>query len=166
MSRRKRSHRRSSGCAWLVDRVRPGAFSSHAAKTAFDCDQNAPAAKWQPDAARAIPRSPGYRPDAATSPEGGFSRPSGLPSGASHRLGQPAPQRERRRMSFAPQEVAAQQVASTCLDETGRAIVRELYHAVSSITDEPALLILISSWADGVDDEDILEGLRCLHETG
>jgi hypothetical protein len=53
---------------------------------------------------------------------------------------------------------AREEDAHTCLDDTGRAIVRELYHAVSSLTEEPAPLILISSWADGVDDEEILEG--------
>lgn len=53
----------------------------------------------------------------------------------------------------------------TCLDETGRKIVRELYHAVSNLTDDLGLLAVVGSWGDTLDDA-VLEGLRAWNEMG
>lgn len=54
----------------------------------------------------------------------------------------------------------------TCLDETGQEIVRELYHAISNLTDDPGLLAVISSWGDTLDDTEVLEELKAWNEMG
>ena len=54
----------------------------------------------------------------------------------------------------------------TCLDETGINIKNELYKAVSALTGDPCLLAMIGSWADTLDDEDILSGLQRYNEMG
>lgn len=48
----------------------------------------------------------------------------------------------------------------TCLDETGAEIVKEIYVAVSRVTDDAGLLSIIGSWGDTMDDRHILDMLR------
>jgi hypothetical protein len=54
----------------------------------------------------------------------------------------------------------------TCLDDTGNAIVRELYKAVGSLTDDPSLLSCIGSWGDTMDDAEVLQMLKRWNEMG
>ena len=54
----------------------------------------------------------------------------------------------------------------TCLDDTGHKIVRELYQAVNTLTDDPGLLSCIGSWGDTMDDVDVLHDLKCWNEMG
>jgi hypothetical protein len=59
-----------------------------------------------------------------------------------------------------------EQPMQTCLDDTGNAIVRELYKAVSSLTDDAGLLSCIGSWGDTMDDAEVLEMLKRWNEMG
>jgi hypothetical protein len=54
----------------------------------------------------------------------------------------------------------------TCLDDTGHKIVRELYKAVSTLTDDPGLLSCIGSWGDTMDDAETLRMLQRWNEMG
>ena len=55
---------------------------------------------------------------------------------------------------------------STCLDETGLLIVREIYRACEMLGADPGLLSAIGSWGDTLDDTDILEMLKSWNEMG
>lgn len=48
----------------------------------------------------------------------------------------------------------------TCLNDTGHKIVRELYQAVRTLTDDPGLLSCIGSWGDTMDDAEVLAMLK------
>jgi hypothetical protein len=54
----------------------------------------------------------------------------------------------------------------TCLDDTGHMIVRELYKAISSLTNDAGLLSCIGSWGDTMDDAEVLQTLKAWNEMG
>ena len=57
-------------------------------------------------------------------------------------------------------------MVKTCLDKTGMEITNELYKAVEDLGGSPCLLAMIGSWADTLDDDEILAGLKRHNEMG